>query len=739
MIKRLLLSALVLLSTSTCVPGASAQDAMWKTFFEDGTKAYLSGNFVEAEKLLSAALKSAPESVEPNDARQMMIIESLAFVYMQQNKFVEAEAAYKKELALCEKAFGAESLTVVNTLSNMAGAYAKQRKWTESEALFKRALAMSQKNAGADSVAANVMFSLASMYGDQEKYADAEAMFVKAQAIYEKKIGPADIKVLQILVRRGMLDVEQLKYAEAEKLLKQALAISEKNLGPEDAQMGMILDSLSVLYLNQGKYAEAQPLAKRALAINEKQHGIDSIFSLVSLNSLAAVDIGLGRLAEGEALNKRVVALVEKTFGPQHPSAIGSIKWLARVALMQKKDAQAQLLLEKALKIQQKSTDTNPASIAATMNQLAAVYHDQGNYIDAEAMYRTLLEKDKERLGDSDPAVAADLDNLARVLTAMGKNGEAAKLSRQALTIKKALPGAQKLMTQPAAAPPTQTKIQPTADANRPVKDKWALVVGISDFQDPSLNLQYAAKDATDFSNYLINEAHFQPDHVKLLTNEQATRDNIVGALGDKWLGRLANRDDLVVVYVSSHGSSPSSEAKDTNFIVAHETTFDNLILTGIPMQWLTAGIQKMVHCDRTVLVLDVCHAGAAKVATEKGITRSDVAFNPDRVVLGKGQMLVASSDADQSSYESKNYKNGVFTFRLLEGLRRKGDKTPLIDAATYMREKVEEEVLRDRAKLQTPVVVNNWEGADVILGVVPSSPRAGLPATKEASARSTP
>ncbi|MFT2543646.1 hypothetical protein ACMWP9_37310, partial [Escherichia coli] len=54
------------------------------------------------------------------------------------------------------------------------------------------------------------------------------------------------------------------------------------------------------------------------------------------------------------------------------------------------------------------------------------------------------------------------------------------------------------------------------ADDQAPLKvidagigSKWALCVGISSFQDPSINLKYAAKDATDFSNFLVAKGNF--------------------------------------------------------------------------------------------------------------------------------------------------------------------------------------------------------------------------------------
>jgi Flp pilus assembly protein TadD len=92
----------------------------------------------------------------------------------------------------------------------------------------------------------------------------------------------------------------------------------------------------------------------------------------------------------------------------------------------------------------------------------------------------------------------------------------------------------------------TDTLTLQKQEINRPIKDKWALIIGISNFQDKVLNMKYAAKDAEDFAHYLLHEGHFAKDHVKLIMNEQATRSRILAELGDKWLPRVANPDDLV-------------------------------------------------------------------------------------------------------------------------------------------------------------------------------------------------
>jgi uncharacterized caspase-like protein len=238
--------------------------------------------------------------------------------------------------------------------------------------------------------------------------------------------------------------------------------------------------------------------------------------------------------------------------------------------------------------------------------------------------------------------------------------------------------------------------------------------------------LRYASKDATDFQSYLINVAGFKPDHIKLLTNEQATREAIVSNLGDKWLRRLANSDDLVVIYVSSHGTQAKKEAGGTNFVVPYDANVSNIVFTGIPMQWLTAGLKDLVHCERVCLILDVCHGGAVAPG-QKGLVRTD-AVDISKVAAGAGQLILASSQADQVSWESRRYPNSVFTRRLLEGLRVGGKETTVNQAFSYMKDAIEEEVLRDRAELQTPLFITEyWTGKELSLSTVPVAPRVGL------------
>ena len=104
-------------------------------------------------------------------------------------------------------------------------------------------------------------------------------------------------------------------------------------------------------------------------------------------------------------------------------------------------------------------------------------------------------------------------------------------------------------------------KIQRTTKADNPTEVKpklpqiWAVVVGISEYQDRELQLHFAHKDAQAFYGFLKSPSGgaIPDERIELLTNRNATRAEIIRALNDKL--RMAFEDDIVIIYIASHGT----------------------------------------------------------------------------------------------------------------------------------------------------------------------------------------
>lgn len=261
-----------------------------------------------------------------------------------------------------------------------------------------------------------------------------------------------------------------------------------------------------------------------------------------------------------------------------------------------------------------------------------------------------------------------------------------------------------------------------TDGTNRPVRDKWALVVGISDFKDGSIpKLKYSAKDARDFREFLIKKANFSPDHIRLLVNQDATRMRIMTELGDKFLPRVVQPDDLVVLYFSSHGSPSSADFRDKNYFIAYDSEKTNLFASGIELQELMKVIKGRVDTNRVIVILDACHSGGADANAKS--TEAVANFDASELI-GEGQLVICSSESAERSYESKRYQNGVFTKALMDGLTANGANTKLKDAFDILKYKVNTEVKEDDGQRQTPVLKSQWNGDDVSLALPATKPR---------------
>ncbi|MGD9681595.1 MAG: caspase family protein [Candidatus Obscuribacterales bacterium] len=269
--------------------------------------------------------------------------------------------------------------------------------------------------------------------------------------------------------------------------------------------------------------------------------------------------------------------------------------------------------------------------------------------------------------------------------------------------------------------PGAATSGEQSSDPNRPIRDKWAVIIGIDKFQDNRIpTLHYSTKDARDFADFLVEKGNFARDHVLLLLDEDATQRNIEMVLGDDWLPRRVLADDVVLIFASTHGSPKELDVAGENFLIAYDTDPDNLFSSGIELETLAQTIKRRTNCDRVVLFLDACNSGAA--AGGKGLLRTQN-FNLSSVA-GQGMIIISSSSADQRSWESKRYENGVFTRKLIDSLQVKGITTNLSTAFENLKDEVEQEVKFDRRVDQIPVMLMHWKGDEVALLSRPAKPR---------------
>ena len=129
---------------------------------------------------------------------------------------------HERVLAAWEKSFGPEDPKLGNVCHNIAYLDEKLKKYKEAEAMYKRALAIREKAApdGAD-VAQSLDF-LAKFYYNQGKFMSAEPYFKRDLAVKEKLVGANSPELIGIL--EPYADVlEQMKKINTERQVKDRL------------------------------------------------------------------------------------------------------------------------------------------------------------------------------------------------------------------------------------------------------------------------------------------------------------------------------------------------------------------------------------------------------------------------------------------------------------------------------------------------------------------------------------
>jgi WD40 repeat protein/uncharacterized caspase-like protein len=231
--------------------------------------------------------------------------------------------------------------------------------------------------------------------------------------------------------------------------------------------------------------------------------------------------------------------------------------------------------------------------------------------------------------------------------------------------------------------------------------DLYVIAIGVSNYKDSEFNLNYAAKDAIDIAKLFQQnpEQIFDEVHTLLITDEEATKGSIAKARKFVENSRV---DDNVVLFIAGHGLVDD----DLNYYYGtYDVDFYSPSERGLPYEDLE-NILDGIPARKKLFIMDACHSGeiekeemqlvAAKslstgvksravrgfVRIQKGLGLSLGNTSQFLQTLfadlrrGTGATIITSSSGEQLSFESANWRNGVFTYTFLEGMKEhKADK----------------------------------------------------------------
>lgn len=241
--------------------------------------------------------------------------------------------------------------------------------------------------------------------------------------------------------------------------------------------------------------------------------------------------------------------------------------------------------------------------------------------------------------------------------------------------------------------------------------------IGISKHQDANANLQFAAKDATEFFQ-LFNLNFPGQGYRKLLIDSEATLAKIQSALGNE-LREAVSPEDSFFFFYSGHGAVAVDQKEDQdvalNYLVPFDATsdFQSSCVSITNLKEIFEDLPSKAN----FIFIDSCFSGCI-TANSKGFPfpktkkiKSIKGFA--NTLIGNGTLIFTACKEAQESIEDPEYKNGLFTYELFKELQkiRKAQNYPAMEIFPPIAENVEKRAKEKWSHDQTPTFLGKLEG----------------------------
>lgn len=207
-----------------------------------------------------------------------------------------------------------------------------------------------------------------------------------------------------------------------------------------------------------------------------------------------------------------------------------------------------------------------------------------------------------------------------------------------------------------------------------------ALVIGINNYQHTS-PLSYAVNDAKAVAALLKSSLGFPAEHVTLLVEQDATRQQIIHAFM-QFATDGVEPDERILVFFAGHGCTRTSSRGETGFLVPYDGTMNDLS-TLIRWDEFSRGAD-LINAKHMLFIMDACYSGL-------GVTRSlptgSVRYLKD-MHNRYTRLALAAGKADEEVADGGGPIPGhsIFTGHLLEALSGKAaDKDGVLIASSLM------------------------------------------------------
>lgn len=183
----------------------------------------------------------------------------------------------------------------------------------------------------------------------------------------------------------------------------------------------------------------------------------------------------------------------------------------------------------------------------------------------------------------------------------------------------------------------------------------YVVTLGVSDYADDGLDLQYAAKDARDVAEAFKKHSPYRV-HALTLTDAEV---KAVGLAKVQGFLSSATPNDCVVLYVAGHGML---DEQLEYYYAPHDFDAERVSETGISMEALR-GCLLGSPARKRLLLLDTCHSGAVGEADMEKLAMNGVELPPGvRAIANRGMVVKKAEGGLSNATQTRRYVEEMFS-----------------------------------------------------------------------------
>ena len=232
------------------------------------------------------------------------------------------------------------------------------------------------------------------------------------------------------------------------------------------------------------------------------------------------------------------------------------------------------------------------------------------------------------------------------------------------------------LFFQPCSKLPAKTG--KTLDAKKVYNRVQVLCIGINDYKvkiEDIENLTWAEADAIELSKIFSDRYGYQ---TKLLLGKNATKQKIQEEL-ETYKEVLSDSDVLIITF-SGHGHTVPNGYSREGFLIPADATIDKKNVGNIAtwhqetlaMKDITEYVESL-NAQHVIFFADVCYSG---FLGKRGAAALSGRYDLQMLMRGKSRKVITAGKADQKALENQILQHGVFSWSLLETLKKPGIKS---------------------------------------------------------------